>query len=285
MERYYVIAPALIPLAYGLVMFVYFCVRVAMGSKPEVTGINHRKSSRVVGPFIKRYMFWLIQPLERMAVASRVSPNVLTFCSTLLCATAGVAMATGQLAITLWGLIGAGLFDLMDGRLARALQRSSKAGAFLDSVSDRWGELFFFAGFAWYLRDTPFLVMVILALGASMMVSYTRARGEGLGVKIDGGTMQRAERVIAISIGVLVALLVEASEGTTAYTQEILGWTLLVVGALATLTGVGRWIEGYKQLTALDAQTAEPQTDTSKPVLTAAEPSPDIAPTSSKHAA
>lgn len=284
MERYYVIAPALIPLAYSFVMFVYFCLRAALGSKPEVTG-DHRKSSRVLGPFIKQFTFWLIRPLERAAVASRISPNVLTFSSALLCATAGVAIATGQLAIALWGLLGAGLFDVMDGRLARALQRSSKAGAFLDSVSDRWGELFFFAGFAWYLRDTQWLAVVMLALGASMMVSYTRARGEGLGVKVDGGTMQRAERVIAISIGVLVALLVEASKETSVHSQEILGWTLLIVGVLAAFTGIGRWIDGYKQLLALDAQQADGASEPAKPALSAEPASHDIAPTSNKHAA
>src|SRR4029077_18703874 len=94
--------------------------------------------------------------------------------------------------------------DVLDGRLARAMNRQSRAGAFLDSVTDRWGELFVFTGFAWFLRGSVWLLAVMLAVIGSVMVSYTRARGESLGIVLDGGNMQRAERIALVSLGTLV---------------------------------------------------------------------------------
>ena len=79
------------------------------------------------------------------------------------------------------------------------------AGALFDSVSDRWGELFVFAGYVWFLHDSPWLLAVMAAIGGSMMVSYTRARAEGLGVELAGGVMQRAERIVLVAGGTLIA--------------------------------------------------------------------------------
>ena len=72
-------------------------------------------------------------------------------------------------------------------------------------MSDRWGELFVFAGYAWLLRDSGWLLAVIAAMGGSLMVSYTRARAEGLGVELAGGMMQRAERIMLVAIGTVIA--------------------------------------------------------------------------------
>ena len=105
----------------------------------------------------------------------------------------------------MWLFTSAGILDVLDGRLARLSGQQTAAGALFDSVSDRWGEVFVFAGYAWLLRDTAWLLAVIAAMGASMMVSYTRARAEGLGVTGAGGVMQRAERVALVAAGTLIA--------------------------------------------------------------------------------
>ena len=175
MAHFYIIAPAVVPAAYIVLMFAYFSIRFAMGYRPDIQGVDRRKSSGIIGPLLTSFFLWLIRPVERVFVAAGVSPNLLTGVSMLLCASAGLGAAVGNLPAALWCYIGAGMLDVLDGRLARATNRSSKAGAFLDSVADRWGELFVFAGFAWYLRDTSWLVVVMLAVGGSMMVSYTRA--------------------------------------------------------------------------------------------------------------
>jgi hypothetical protein len=89
-----------------------------------------------------------------------------------------------------------------------------------------------------------------------MMVSYTRARGEGLGLKLDGGMMQRAERIALVVIGTLIAAWFAAG-GALLYARAALGWTLLLVGTASSVTAVGRWMEGYRMLIA--REPAAPQ--------------------------
>lgn len=255
MERFYIIAPALVPAAYMIFMFAYFCVCTAMGRRPEVQGLERRKYSEIIGPLLTAYFIWLIRPIERAFISARVSPNLLTAISMALCASAGIAVALGYLATAAWAYILAGMCDVLDGRLARATNRSSQAGAFLDSVSDRWGELFVFAGFMWFLHDSLWLFAVMLAIAGSMMVSYTRARGEGLGLNLDGGTMQRAERILIVAIGTFLAAWWNvANPGAGA---NIIGVALVITGAGSAATSIGRWIKGYKILKAIESRQAD----------------------------
>jgi phosphatidylglycerophosphate synthase len=92
-------------------------------------------------------------------------------------------------------------FDLVDGQVARLTGKASKSGAFFDSVMDRFGEAVVFLGLASYYRSTWVLYFVVMALVGSMMVSYTRARGEGVGVDVKKGIMQRAERIVYLGVG------------------------------------------------------------------------------------
>ena len=83
-----------------------------------------------------------------------------------MCAATGVAAGLGHLGAAVWLYAFAGILDVLDGRLARLANRQTAAGALFDSVSDRWGELFVFTGYAWYLHETPWLLAVIGAIGA-----------------------------------------------------------------------------------------------------------------------
>jgi hypothetical protein len=88
-----------------------------------------------------------------------------------------------------------------------------------------------------------------------MMVSYTRARGEGLGIDLRGGIMQRAERVTLVSAGALVAAWFALSPATASYAPIAVGLAHLACGVLASFTAVGRWIEGYR---ILEGRVAKP---------------------------
>lgn len=248
MERLYILAPALLGITFLLVMFGVYCLLCLLGKTPDIPGVDRRKFTEILGPFVVRYMLWLIRPIERLFAATGVSPNLITFVSLGLCAGAGWAIAEGLLATGAWLYALAGVTDILDGRLARATGRQSKAGAFLDSVSDRWGELFVFAGCAWFLRGGGWLLAVMLAVAGSMMVSYTRARGEGLGLELDGGMMQRAERVIVVAIGAMVGAWFAATPGQHGYAAAALGTGLILCGGLSSFTAIGRWIEGYRLL-------------------------------------
>jgi phosphatidylglycerophosphate synthase len=100
-----------------------------------------------------------------------------------------------------------------------------------------------FVGFAWYLHDSLWLLAVFGACGASMMVSYTRARAEGLGIELSGGVMQRAERILLVCGGTFVAVLygVEAA-------PEIIGTVMLILAASSTATAINRWVVAVREL-------------------------------------
>ena len=94
------------------------------------------------------------------------------------------------------------------------------------------------------------------AFGGSMMVSYTRARGEGLGLVLDGGNMQRAERIVLVSLGSMVAAWLEASPSSDDWGEPALGIALCAVGLASSITAVRRWVAGYRALAARDDEAA-----------------------------
>jgi phosphatidylglycerophosphate synthase len=243
-DRFFLLIPALALLATIAVAFVVYAVRCARGRAPEMGEVKH---NLVFGRFFARFLVWLISPIERLLIG-RVSPNAITAASLALCAIAGGAVAVGRLASAVWLFAIAGILDVLDGRLARKAHHDSQAGALFDSVSDRWGELFVFAGYLWFLRDSTWLLAVLVALGGSMMVSYTRARAEGLGVELAGGAMQRAERMVLVAGGTLIAAWYGADPETLDFVVPILGGTLALCAAASTVTAISRWVVAYREL-------------------------------------
>jgi len=245
-ERLVILAPALIPVAYFLCAFFIYCALSAIGRRP-VSG-ESRKHSTFFYFFID-YFIWMLRPIERALVKNpRLTPNHLTFTALAASASAGLAIATNHMATAGWLYILAGALDVLDGRLARATGQQSRAGAFLDSVADRWCELFVFTGFAWFLRDSGWLLAVMLAVTGSVMVSYTRARGESLEVKLDGGNMQRAERIALVAIGTLITAWFNAARDTQEYGIHVIGVAMLIVGVGSAGTAISRWVQGYRLL-------------------------------------
>ena len=253
MERLVVLAPALVPAAYFIIGFAIYVGLCAIGKRPPRDSNKDRGNAF---DFLIHFFIWLISPIERAIVALKLTPNHLTLAALACCAGSGLAIATKHLASAGWLYIAAGGLDVLDGRLARSKKLSSRSGALLDSVSDRWGEIFVFSGFAWFLRDSPWLLAVLLAMAGSLMVSYTRARGEGLGITLSGGVMQRAERVCLVSIGTLVTAWFDAVKATADFGIPVIGVALVLTGVLASGTAMRRWIRGYKMLAAEDAQDA-----------------------------
>lgn len=252
MDRIYLLAPALLMLAIMAIALAVYTGLCAAGRAPDVQGAKH---NQILGPFMARYLVWLIGPIERLLLG-RVSPNLITAVSLVMCAWSGVEAALGRLGSAVWIYALAGILDVLDGRLARLSNQQTKSGALFDSVSDRWGELFVFTGYVWYLRDTPWLLAVMGAIGSSMMVSYTRARAEGLGVSLSGGMMQRAERILLVSVGSMAAAWFAAEPATAWLTAPILGGTMVVCAVASTATALSRWIAAFRELARRDALAA-----------------------------
>jgi len=248
-------------MSIALVVYAALCT---FGRAPKVENVKH---NQLLGPFMGGYMVWLISPIER-AFVGRVSPNLVTSISLLCCAATGVVAGMGYLGTAVWLYALGGIFDLLDGRLARLANQQTKSGALFDSVSDRWAELFVFAGYAWYLRESPWLLAVLAATGSSFMVSYTRARAEGLGVELHGGAMQRAERILLITLGSLIAAWFSGAS------IEIIGVVMTICAVSCTATAITRGVDAYRQLSRLGAITALPKARTLPEIVVVPPPKP-----------
>ena len=145
-----------------------------------------------------------------------------------------------------WGgaiLLFSSLFDMMDGRLARLGNMSTTFGAFWDSTLDRYSELFSLFGITLYLMTASGIwagVITFLALVGSIMVSYVRARAEGLGIECKVGLMQRPERVVVTALAAIIT-------GMTSNLWWLIGGMTLIA-VLANITAFWRVAHCYKQL-------------------------------------
>ena len=156
---------------------------------------------------------WLLWKIVRGLALSRISPNTLTFIGLIINIIAafffGYARNSNADRMFLYAgliLIGAGLFDMVDGRVARATNQVSVFGAFFDSVIDRYSDVAIFFGLlVYYARGNRFQYVVLAAfcMTASLMVSYTRARAEALIGSCKVGFMERPERIVLVILGAL----------------------------------------------------------------------------------
>jgi CDP-diacylglycerol--glycerol-3-phosphate 3-phosphatidyltransferase len=157
------------------------------------------------GDFLLHWFLWAISPIERGLVAAGATPDSMNVAGLFFGLASGILIALGDLQGGGWAILLAGICDIMDGRLARALKLASPYGKFIDSTLDRFVETFAFLGFCWYLRPTAYGgFLAAAAICGSLLVSYAQARGETVGVSRTGGLMQRAERLV---ITCLVCLL------------------------------------------------------------------------------
>lgn len=162
---------------------------------------------------LQQGIYYIINPLVKGLIKIGFTPNLVTITGLVL--NIGVAIIfimgaeegnRGDLSYVGWAgalILFAGLFDMLDGQVARLGNMSSTFGALFDSVLDRYSEMIMFLGICYYLISHHYFLsslFAFIALIGSMMVSYTRARSEGLGIENKGGVMQRPERVVMTGI-------------------------------------------------------------------------------------
>ena len=164
----------------------------------------------------QQVIYKIINPVVNCLVKLGVTPNFITGTGLFINIIAAVILIyaaingeRGNYSYVGWAgltILFAGLFDMLDGQVARAGKMSSKFGALFDSVLDRYSELIVLFGICYYLILQGYFFSSLfgfIALIGSMMVSYVRARAEGLGIECKVGFMQRPERVILISSGAI----------------------------------------------------------------------------------
>jgi len=153
----------------------------------------------------------LAEPVGRVVAKTRVPPNVLTILGFLFNVGVAWIISRGPDLFPIAGflIIVAGIFDLLDGAVARHTNRVTKFGALLDSTLDRLSEAVLLFGLLWYFvwqQDTSLEVILIFAIiVGSLLISYVRARAEGLGLDAEVGIMRRTVRILTLSIGLMLS--------------------------------------------------------------------------------
>jgi CDP-diacylglycerol--glycerol-3-phosphate 3-phosphatidyltransferase len=204
-------------------------------NRPRDADVARRSASALLGFWIRDWLMWVIGPAERALVRARVSPDVFNYLGVAFGAAAGVAFAERALALAGWAILLGGLADVFDGRIARARGLTSRYGAFMDSTLDRFAEAFSFVGVTWYLSDSPLgAALSALAISGSLLVSYTRARGEAVGVTGTGGVMQRAERLVLLALGALADAALTTRFGWPEGSVLMTAVAVIAVGSLGT---------------------------------------------------
>jgi len=228
---------------------------------------------------LQKGIYVIIEPFVKLLIRSGLTPNAVTTIGFIL--NIGVTVIfivgaeegnRGDLSYVGWAgalILFAGLFDMLDGQVARLGNMSSTFGALYDSVLDRYSELVMFFGICYYLVGHHYFlssIFAFIAMIGSMMVSYTRARAEGLGIECKDGLMQRPERVVTIGVAAIAC-------GVTAYyiggdhkwylpgvsfhvleTMSIFTLPIVLMAVLTNITAIKRLMGAKKTLDKRDAE-------------------------------
>ncbi|CAN5818628.1 archaetidylinositol phosphate synthase [soil metagenome] len=180
-----------------------------------------------------------LKPVGQQLKRTGITADHLTAIGVVMALGAAVAIGNGFLQLGLLLLVLTALPDVLDGAVAKASGTASARGAFFDSVADRFTDALLLGGVAWHLSTTQsgrIAVLPMAVLGASMLISYERAKAESLGFEAKGGIMERAERLVALGLGLLFSQLLVA-----------ILWLML---ALTLVTAAQRFAKVWTQATA-----------------------------------
>lgn len=177
----------------------------------------------------------IIRMIVRGLALSKINPNVLTFLGLVINMVAATFLAVGNFRTAGCVIIFAGLFDMVDGRVARETNRVTRFGAFFDSVLDRYSDIALLVGLLVYygtINRASYVVLTAIVMAASVMISYTRSRAENFIPTCKVGFLERPERIVLLIIGALF---------------DRMAPVLWVIAVLGNLTVVHRMIFTYQE--------------------------------------
>ncbi|MEN6532263.1 MAG: CDP-alcohol phosphatidyltransferase family protein [Bryobacteraceae bacterium] len=187
----------------------------------------------------------VIRLIVRTLALWRIHPNVLTFIGLLINGVAAALLASGRFVAASLVIIGAGIFDMVDGRVARETNQVTAFGGFFDSVLDRYSDLVLLMGLLVYYASIErffYVVLTAVVMTGSVMVSYTRARSECVIPLCKVGFMERPERIVLIIIGALFGRMAQV---------------LWVIAVLSNLTVIHRMIHTWRETQRLEVAQAQ----------------------------
>ena len=201
------------------------------------TKMSETIKSELIPHHLKDSFLSMLDPIVRLFTKLNINPNTFTTIGFLISCIAALYMASGHLRTAACLILLSGLCDTIDGKLARSSGKVTRFGALYDSTLDRYSEVIFFFGLAFYfIKNGWYRTSVVLAvgLGGSLMVSYVRARAESLGFHCKVGLLQRAERLLLLGAGALIHL----------YALVAAIW---IIGILSNITAIQRIFHVWKQ--------------------------------------
>ena len=192
--------------------------------------------TRAIGIVFDRVILLIVRGLA----LSRIHPNVLTFMGLVINAVAALLLASGKFLVAGLVIILAGIFDMVDGRVARETHQVTPFGGFFDSVVDRYSDLVLLMGLLVYYASINrffYIVLTAVVMTGSVMVSYTRARAENAIPKCKAGFMERPERIVLLIIGAVFNRMAQV---------------LWVIAVLANITVIHRMLYTWRETRRLE---------------------------------
>jgi phosphatidylinositol phosphate synthase len=232
-----------LPVAFWFLMFFVFLGISAFRGMPRTARIDHIASSPYLPRVVMEFGYWMLDMPANLCVRLGVTPNAITILSLVFTLVAAVCFACGRFFEGGWALLIGFMCDAWDGIVARKTNRSSMAGEFFDATVDRYNDLFAFLGLMYYYRnDLLPLGLAAAAMIGSTLTSYTRAKGEAVGVDPKVGWMQRHERGVYLGFATCMAPVVSHfAEPGVAHPRHFSVIAALVLMAItANVTAVWR---------------------------------------------
>jgi phosphatidylglycerophosphate synthase len=255
------LAPAMLVSAYFILGYGAYNLRCWLKGPPKQFETDARGRTAFIGTHLRLYFFWMVNPLWRLLLASGLSANAVTGLAAASGLGAALAAGAGRFGLAGWLFILSGIFDVMDGRLARAHNQVSPAGAAIDSILDRYTDSLMLIGLGFYYRNQGWVLLaVMMALMGTSVVSYVRAKSEALGFPVRGGNMQRAERIMYLGGTVALAPIFEAvmfpHDRRPMHWFAVAGIVFLCV--TSNSTAVTRFVSLVRAIKAAHAQGTDP---------------------------
>lgn len=238
-----VLVPLLGLPSFWVVSFLIYCVKCVVFGMDRTPRIDQVAKTPWLPRIFMEFGYWMFRIPVRFCIALGITPNMITFGSMLLTVLAAVAIAFGHFAFGGWILLFAFTCDAWDGIVARATNNCTAAGEFFDSTMDRYNDVFTFLGFLYYYRNEPWLFGVTaLALVGSTIVSYSRAKGDSVGVSANVGYMQRHERGVWLGVSTAIAPIVAAYLEPAAATPHyhLVAVVMVLMAVMTNITAVWR---------------------------------------------
>jgi CDP-diacylglycerol--glycerol-3-phosphate 3-phosphatidyltransferase len=241
----------LVTIGFVLLLLAAYAGRVLLKGRYVPERVKKEPGSVFLSRFFIEFGYWCFEPLAKLCLRLRITPNQLT-AGSLACSVGGAAaFAVGRFTLGGWLVIACAILDALDGMVARTRGTASDAGELIDAAVDRYAEIATFAGIAAYYRSYPLGFWLALgSLAGALLVSYARAKGEISGIDARMGSMNRGERAVYIGIaGVLSPYAAQIWERGAAHPAfHLMLVTLLLVAVMANVTAIRRFTFIHHQL-------------------------------------